>query len=147
MTHISFYQVPGDYQSALALACELAVHAVSCHPDVLLHVPDHRAGARLDELLANHPAAALTTRSVAAQPRHPLSISWGDTPLQHHGLLINLCPVATADWFSRFDKLIEIVYDDHAVIEHKRARYRYYRDRGYPLGFQEQNRPPAAATA
>ncbi len=146
MTHINFYQVAGDYQSALTLACELTVQAAGSHPDVLLHVPDRRAGARLDQLLANH-AGALPTHSVAPQPHHPISISWGDTPLQHHGLLINLCPTATADWFSRFDKLIEIVYDDHTVTEHKRARYRYYRDRGYPLGFQELHRPPTAATA
>jgi len=147
LTHVNFYQVPGDYQNALALACELTVSAASSHHDVLLHVPDHRVGAQLDQLLANHPRAAFTTYSVAAQPRHAISISWGDTPRQHHGLLINLCPTATADWFSRFDKLIEIVYDDHSVTEHKRARYRYYRDRGYPLGFQEQSLPLTAATA
>lgn len=145
MTNVSFYQVPGDYHCALLLACELTIGAIRTNRDVLLHVPDAAAGRQLDELLSNHNKGGVCVHSVASEPRNSVSISWGDDPSHHHGLLINLHPASTAHWFSRFDKLIEIVYDDPAVTEHKRVQYRYYRDRGYPLGFHQQISADATA--
>lgn len=53
-----------------------------------------------------------------------------EPPPSHHGVLINLgddVPV----YFSRFDQLIEII--DAAQPEAGRARYQFYRERGYPL--------------
>jgi len=35
--------------------------------------------------------------------------------------------------FSRFDRLIELVSGDEADRAHARERFRFYRDRGYPM--------------
>jgi DNA polymerase-3 subunit chi len=46
----------------------------------------------------------------------------------------------TPDWFSRFRKVVEIVYDDAQVIEKKRQRYSFYQGRGYPIKYHDLTR-------
>lgn len=65
-------------------------------------------------------------------PRTPivLTASADDTP--HHQVLINLGD-SMPGFFSRFERLIEIVGDDAEDRSRARARYKWYKDRGYPL--------------
>ena len=49
-----------------------------------------------------------------------------------HGLLVNLDRAEPA-FFSRFEKMIEIVSADEADLDAGRARWKFYKDRGYPL--------------
>jgi DNA polymerase-3 subunit chi len=37
------------------------------------------------------------------------------------------------EFFSRFDRLIEIVVTDPEITANSRLNYRFYKDRGYPL--------------
>jgi DNA polymerase-3 subunit chi len=55
-----------------------------------------------------------------------------DDPLVHDQVLINLRG-DTPGCFSRFQRLVEIVGADDADREAARARYRFYRDRGYNI--------------
>ena len=54
----------------------------------------------------------------------------------HHDLLINLA-ADTPDWFGRFDVLCELVYGDENLVASKRHRYKFYKDRGYPLNYHD----------
>ncbi len=57
----------------------------------------------------------------------------GAEPLPDHDqVLINLDP-AVPPAFARFERLCEPLDPDPAVTAAGRERYRYYRDRGYPL--------------
>ncbi len=48
-------------------------------------------------------------------------------------MLLNLSPEAPPH-FERFERLLEIVARDDDERKAGRARYRWYRDRGYPIG-------------
>ena len=57
-------------------------------------------------------------------------LGWDEPPTDRHELLINLQD-NTPLCFSRFERLIEII--DSNAPESGRARYKFYRERGYPL--------------
>lgn len=60
----------------------------------------------------------------------PLMLGQGEPPISQHDLLINLGDAVPLS-FSRFDRVYEVI--DAAEPEAGRARYQFYRDRGYPL--------------
>jgi DNA polymerase III subunit chi len=53
-------------------------------------------------------------------------------PPAHDGVLLNL-RAEQPPFFSRFQRLIEIVSLDEADRARARERFRFYRDRGYPI--------------
>ena len=59
-------------------------------------------------------------------------LGWGEDPGSENDVLINLASEVPM-FFSRFDRVSEIVDADPQVRELGRQRYRFYRDRGYPL--------------
>jgi DNA polymerase-3 subunit chi len=62
----------------------------------------------------------------------PILLDHSADPVVHEDVLVNLCndcpPV-----FSRYERLIEIVGRDEADRELARARFRFYRERGYEI--------------
>lgn len=76
----------------------------------------------LPNILANHAAAVQT----------PIVIHWQESTLHQDELLINLTPNEPI-FFSRFTHLIELVSDDEQDKQAARARYKFYRDRGYEI--------------
>lgn len=83
---------------------------------------------------AGDPLAADTPVLLAAEPV--------ETPF--HEVLVNLGS-ATPPMFSRFDRLIEVVASGQADREAARERWRFYRDRGYPIGRHDLAPAPGAA--
>jgi DNA polymerase-3 subunit chi len=53
-----------------------------------------------------------------------------DSP--HHDVLVNL-GLALPAFFSRFERLVEIVGPDAEEVAQARVRWRHYKDRGYPI--------------
>lgn len=140
MTHVNFYKLSGDFDAALVLACRLTEKAFQQGLQVLLHTPDEATSRRLDELLWSFKPSAFLPHAVEATPVSDIAISHGDDPGEHHGILINLADEAPG-WFSRFEKTIEIVYDEQQVIDSKRERFRFYKSRGYPLQYHDLSKP------
>lgn len=65
--------------------------------------------------------------------------------IRHYDLLINLdkdCP----SFFARFDRLVEIVGLDETNKEQARDRYRFYKDRGYPLNTFDRSKMQARSS-
>ena len=62
----------------------------------------------------------------------------GDAEQAHaeHDVLVNLA-METPTFFSRFERLAECVDNDDVARAASRERYRFYRDRGYPLSLHE----------
>jgi len=83
---------------------------------------------------AGDPLAAETPVLLAAEPV--------ETPF--HEVLVNLGS-AMPPMFSRFDRLIEVVASGEADREAARERWRFYRDRGYPLERHDLAQAPGAA--
>lgn len=132
MTQIDFYTQTGD---RLHTACRLAAKARSHGLRVTLYCPDHDTATRLDRLLWTLPATGFLPHCAPDSPLAavtPVLIdTTGDAHL-HDEMLINL----HAEWpafFSRYQRLAEIVSSDDADRTQARERYKFYRDRGYAI--------------
>ncbi len=139
MTQVDFYF---NAPEKLQVACRLAAKAFRQRRPLLIYVPEPELARRLDTLLWSVPSTSFvphcrTGDRIAAQT--PVLIAEDDTSPAGFDLLINLadeCP----PHFERFERLFEIVSRDEAERLNGRTRYRYYRDRGYPLSDHDLSR-------
>lgn len=132
MTSIDFYTHVPD---PLAVAARLVAKAWSQHGSVRVLTQDEQDTAALDRLLWTQPATGFLPHcrlgsSLASQT--PIIV---DHAREHEGaaaVLINMS-LTPASFFSRFERLAEIVSADEAHVQAGRERYRFYRERGYEL--------------
>lgn len=136
MTSVNFYRINGDFNAALILACQLTEKAFQQGLTVLLHTPEAAVSEHLSTQLWSYKPSSFLPHKLEDVPTTPIAISHKNDPGEHHGLLINL-GTGSPGWFSRFEKVVEIVYDDQQVIEQKRERYGFYQHRGYPLKYHD----------
>ena len=66
----------------------------------------------------------------------PVAVSCDPDPGDHHQILINLQP-GIPTWFSRFDRVIEIIYQDDEYEQSKRDNFLFYKQRGYALSYHD----------
>jgi len=132
VTAIDFYTHCDD---RLDVASKLVPKAWTQHGSVRVLTPDEATTVRLDALLWTSPAVGFLphcrlSSSLAAET--PIVI---DHALVHQGpaaVLINLHP-APPPFFSRFERLVEIIGATDDDVAAGRDRWRFYTQRGYPL--------------
>ena len=132
MTAIDFYTHVTD---RLEVAIKLVAKAFAQHGSVRVLTDDAAATDALDRLLWLHPPIGFLPHCrighrLAAET--PILV---DHALEHQGpaaVLINL-HMSPPPFFSRFERLAEIVGTDEAEAAAARKRYRFYRERGYEL--------------
>lgn len=131
MTKVDFYTGSDD---KLRTACQLSQKAMQNGRRVLLHVPDEATADKLDKLLWHFPATAFLPhcRSHEAEAAAMPVVIGLDETFHHSDLLISLHDVCPP-FFSRFERVIEIVSLDAEDAKLGRERYGYYRDRGYEM--------------
>lgn len=134
MTEIDFYVLPSSAPEQRArTACRVAEKAFSLGHRVHVHAADAAQARALDELLWTFRDGAFVPHALAADdPDAPVVIGAGEEPAAPAYLLINLTDSVPA-FFSRFERVAEVVDDDPAVRDAGRERFRFYRDRGYAL--------------
>lgn len=135
MTSISFYKLAGDQQVALSLACQLIHKSLQAKQQVLCLVPDHATAQQLDEKLWGFQATAFVPHALGLD-NAPVAITVEAEPGDHHQILINLQPQIPT-WFSRFDRVMEIIYPEPDYEQAKRDNFTFYKDRGYALSFHD----------
>jgi DNA polymerase-3 subunit chi len=132
MTQITFLH--GARDRLLAITAWLG-NAISEGRPVLVYVPAGERGEQLEHLLWAHPPTGFTPHcraddKMAAET--PIIIaSEVDNP-PHDGCLLNLSDEIPPG-FSRFQQLIEIISVEDGDRLPGRERFRFYRERGYPL--------------
>ena len=132
MTTIDFYTGCAD---PLAVAARLIVKAWAQFGHVRVLTPDAAATATLDRQLWQFPATGFVPHcrlGAACADETPVIV---DHALDHQGpaaVLINLQP-SPPPFFSRFERLAEIVSGGDAAAAAGRERWRFYRERGYEL--------------
>lgn len=132
MTSIDFYHGAQDKVQA---ACRLIGDLRAQSRRILVYAPDEATAARIDRMLWVQPAIGFVPHCRIDSPlaaETPILIGASLEDARHHEVLINLdgeLPPA----FSRFEQLIEIVGTDEADRLPARARFKFYRDRGYAL--------------
>lgn len=132
MTTIDFYTHCAD---RLEVAARLVAKAWAQHGSVRVLTGDEDTTAELDRRLWLAPATGFLPH---CRLRSPLA---ADTPividhvLEHEGpaaVLVSLHG-SPPPFFSRFDRLAEIVGTDEADVASARERWKFYRARGYEV--------------
>ena len=132
MTQIDFYT---HVQDKARTACRLAAKAFAQDLRLMVLCPDAEAVARLDRLLWTFSATGFVPHCLAGDPLAsvtPVILDATTAEPPHDQVLLNLRS-ERPPFFSRFQRLIEIVSRDEEDRERARERYRFYRDRGYEI--------------
>lgn len=132
MTRIDFYTKVDD---KLRFAGKLCAKALSQKLQVNVYVPDEVQATRFERLLWSDNATSFIPHCRVDNPlaaQTPVLIHTQESALLHDALLINL-DQAWPPFFSRFQRVIEIVSTESDDAASARARYRFYRDRGYAM--------------
>jgi DNA polymerase-3 subunit chi len=130
VTTIDFYTHVDD---PLAVAARLIVKAAAMHGSARVLTPDAATTDALDRLIWMSPPTGFLPHCRMDSPLASDTPVWIDHRLEHSGpaaVLVNLHP-EPPPFFSRFERLAEIVGRDDLAAG--RARYRFYRERGYEL--------------
>lgn len=133
MTRIEFFfNVPDKVHHAVTLSEK----AVARGRRLMVYVADRQMAQAVGQAMWTQSQASFLPHCASAHPlaaATPVIVDWQPAdPLPHHDVLINLQHEQPI-FFSRFTRLIEIVGPDEADKAQARARYRFYRDRGYEL--------------
>ena len=133
MTKVDFYTGSPD---KLRTACQLSHKAMQNGIRVLISTPDEDTCLALDKLLWQYPPTAFIPHCRSNDDeaeRTPVLLAQNtEDRFPHHELLISL-HAETPGYFSRFERVIEIVGADEEDSLRGRARFKFYRDRGYEL--------------
>jgi DNA polymerase III subunit chi len=130
VTSIDFYF---NAEDRLQVACRLAGKAVKQGSRLLIYAPEPETASRIDKLLWTWPAIGFVPHCAVRAPHAaetPVLIGSGEDTPEGCELLLNLgteCP----PHFERFTRLLEVVSE--ADKEAGRARFRFYRERGYKI--------------
>ncbi len=140
MTEVLFYS---NADNKLQMACTLTVKALARGMRVLLLTPDAATTERLSKLIWSVPSTGFVPHCRSGDPLAPVTpviVDHVAEPLIHDQVLVNLCAL-TPPFFSRFQRLVEIVGSEASEREAGRARYRFYRDRGYAIRTHQLGAP------
>jgi DNA polymerase-3 subunit chi len=139
VTQVDFYILEADSDEArLRLACRIVDKATQLDHHVFIHSTSDDEARRLDELLWTFSQGSFIPHRVVretldAPPREPVLIGLNQAPAQGRwDVLINLA-ADVPEFFSRYERVAEVVDGNTARRERSRERYRFYRDRGYRL--------------
>jgi len=137
MTRVDFYVLPdGSDEGPLPTACRLCEKAVNSGKRVHVHAPDEDVAREFDRLLWVYKQGGFVAheRLGASSDPAPASVLIGPgEPLpSHRDVLVNLDAGVPA-FFDRFERVLEIVAGDTATRGASRARFKFYRDRGYEI--------------
>ncbi|MCP3907382.1 MAG: DNA polymerase III subunit chi [Oceanicoccus sp.] len=141
MTKVDFYILGAESSEQRQLfACRLAEKAFKLGHSIYIHSEDQAQANALDQLLwswrnSSFVPHQLETKETDSNAQGLLNIGFNrgqGSSTAVNGLLINLSPTVP-EFFSRFERVSEIVVQSATVIESTRSNYRFYRDRGYPL--------------
>lgn len=132
MTQIDFYF---HVENKLQMACALSAKAYARGLRVLAYCADADAVLKFSRLLWTAQAVSFVPHCTPGDPLAaitPVIVDHEGAEPAHDEVLINLRP----EWppfFSRFQRLIEIVSLDEADRSQARERFKFYRDRGYAI--------------
>lgn len=140
MTRIDFYVLnKTGTEAASAMACRLAEKAFSLKHHIYIHTSGKTQSESLDKMLWTFRDGSFLPHEFFEpyKPnRCPILIGHEAELNQEaespHQVLINLDSQVPL-FFSRFERVAEIVTADEQAREHARERYKFYQQRGYEL--------------
>ncbi|CAG2142487.1 DNA polymerase III subunit chi [Cupriavidus plantarum] len=135
MTRIDFHSNVPD---TLGYVCRLVRKAYGAGQKMVVHGSPQQL-SQLDQRLWTFSALDFLPHCGLDSPQAavtPIVLAATLEGVPHHQILINLEGEAPAE-FARFERMIEVVGASPEAREAGRARYRFYRERGYPLAHHD----------
>lgn len=136
MTQVDFYILPEAQGEGRELfACRLAEKAYHLGHFLYIHAGDQEQARRVDELLWTFKPGSFIPHGLASGDNggeERIIIGHAGEPPLETDVLINLSP-SVPMFFSRFLRVAEIIAGDEEQKRLGRERFRFYRDRGYPM--------------
>jgi DNA polymerase-3 subunit chi len=132
---VSFYKLAGDQMMGFALVGQLVQKALAQGQQVLCLMPDSESVKALDSHLWEFQSSSFLPHGRGTD-NAPIAVSCDPDPGDHHQILINLQPDIPT-WFSRFDRVIEIIYQNEKYEQSKRDNFLFYKQRGYALSYHD----------
>jgi DNA polymerase III subunit chi len=134
VTRVGFYvvqdQAPGE---RLLVAARLADKAFGRGHRIFINAADETQARELDELLWSfRPGSFLPHALHGEAEADAVAIGWGQDPAGHNDLLINL-QLEIPPFFSRFQRVAEVVTQDPRSLTALRRSWQLYKARGYAL--------------
>lgn len=135
MTQIDFYILPDTSSEArIDFACRLAETIYRKGYRLHVHVEDEEAATRFDERLWCFRPDSYVPHAIVGSDDIPVpvSIDWRAPPEPGVEAMLNLHPMIP-EWFSRFERVAEIINQNQDVLTAKRDCWQTYKRRGYPV--------------
>ena len=132
MTRIDFYHYAED---KLRFACRLATKAYESKSRLVVYSSDRHALDAFDKALWTFQATRFVPHCAAASPlaaETPIVLASSEENLPHHDVLLNMDD-GWPPFFSTFERVLEIVTTDDEDKQKARARYAFYKKRGYEI--------------
>jgi DNA polymerase-3 subunit chi len=132
VTEITFYTFADN---PLDVARRVAAKAHVQGKQVMIYTPDAALADTIDRLLWTTPALSFVPHcrdSDVLAGETPVLIGTDADALRSADVMINL-HTEQPPAFARFERLVEIIGLDEVGVEQGRARYRFYKTRGYAL--------------
>lgn len=147
MTKIDFYILQDSTADARwHFACRLVDKALRSGHRVLITANSQDEVRQLDDLLWTFKPETFIAHDIFDQ--HSASEAMSSTPVaiattalpdhqlhEHRGLLVNLGHEIPR-WFSRFERMSEIVIQEPEILKNTREHFSFFRERGYPIEYR-----------
>ncbi|EKF74120.1 DNA polymerase III subunit chi [Alcanivorax hongdengensis A-11-3] len=137
MTEVTFYlsSKAGDGVRQ-ALAWRIADKALRQQRQVYIHCRDENHARELDNHFWHTPKSGFLPHAVCGDAHAPVMLGHGGDPGEHHDVLINLTD-QVPDFASRFQRVAEMISGADNERQKGRERFRFYRERGFPVTTHE----------
>lgn len=136
MTRIDFYQISGDER---AFACRLIDLVYRKGHQIYVHTSTEEQARTLDEQLWTFKEETFVPHALHSEALDvPIKIGFDHEPEEHQDVMINLSG-EIPHFFSRFDRVAEVVPVDQNSRQAARENYAYYKERGYVLNYHKIN--------
>ena len=133
MTRVDFYVLKSGSQEHTA--CRLAEKAYNLGHQIYIHTRSEEHSKQMDELLWTFRDGSFVPHecSTPGSPcDSPIVIGHEQEPAVEAEILINLATDVPL-FFSRFLRVAEVIGHEPQAKQEGRERFRFYRDRGYPM--------------
>jgi len=139
MTKVDFYILGTG--SSEQMACRLAEKAYGLGNRIYIHTETAQQATHMDELLWTFREGSFVPHEpyqTGNASESPIQIGCHESPETDCEVLINLAAEVPL-FFSRFLRVAELIGTHQNAKVQGRERFRFYRDRGYPLDTHDLN--------
>ncbi|HEY3487166.1 MAG TPA: DNA polymerase III subunit chi [Gammaproteobacteria bacterium] len=138
MMRIDFYILQTSQNRELA-ACRLCEKAWQQGLHIYIQAASESQAVQLDELLWTFRDGSFVPHCLTADagaPETPVAIGWSDAPQRPMQLLINLAQTVPP-FYTRFERIAEIVNQEANIKAAGRERFAFYRQQNHELHHHE----------